>query len=79
MKKAILLMMVCFMAAAASAQKWSDLTDEQKGKIKDLQDALGGWGSRDDGGDGLRRGLPLAVAPQAHAEDRAHSRIAGSC
>ena len=30
MKKAILLMMVCFMAAAASAQKWSDLTDEQK-------------------------------------------------
>ena len=30
MKKAILLMMVCFMAAAANAQKWSDLTDEQK-------------------------------------------------
>ena len=30
MKKAILLMMVSFMAAAASAQKWSDLTDEQK-------------------------------------------------
>ena len=30
MKKTILFFMVCALAAAASAQKWSELTDEQK-------------------------------------------------
>ncbi len=30
MKKAILFIIVCVIAAAANAQKWSELTDEQK-------------------------------------------------